>query len=71
MEVLVFKTNVRFKKHVTEIGTRLGQFPDITRWNVDLHDRDKILRIEAADLSPKAIENELQQAGYYCEELAD
>ncbi len=71
MEVLVFKTNVRLKKHVTEIANRLGQFPDISRWNFDLQDRDKILRIEADDLSAKAIENELQQAGYYCQELAD
>lgn len=71
MEVLVFKTNVRFKKHVTEVANRLGQLTDISRWNFDLQDKDRILRIEAADLSPKIIENELQQAGYFCEELAD
>ena len=71
MEVLVFKTNVRFKRHVTEVATRLGQFADISRWNFDLQDKDRILRIEAAALSPKIIENELQRAGYYCKELAD
>lgn len=71
MEVLVFKTNVRYKKHVTELANRLGKFTDINRWNFDLQDKDRILRIEAADLSPKLIETTLQQAGYYCEELAD
>ena len=69
MEVLVFKTNVRNKKHVTEIAIRLEQFPDINRWNFDLQDKDKILRIETLDLSPKIIETTLHQAGYYCEEL--
>lgn len=71
MEVLVFKTNVRLKKHIMEIADRLDRFSDISRWNFDLQDKDRILRIEAYDLSPKIIENELQQAGYYCEELGD
>ena len=69
MEVLVFKTNVRNKKHVTEVAHQLDQFTDISRWNFDLQDKDRILRIETDDLSPKIIENTLQQAGYYCEEL--
>ena len=69
MEVLVFKTNVRNKKHVTEVANRLAQFSDINRWNFDLQDKDKILRVEADDLSAKIIENTLQQAGYICEEL--
>ena len=69
MEVLVFKTNVRNKKHVIEIANRLDQFADINKWNFDLQDKDSILRVETSDLSPKIIENTLQQAGYYCEEL--
>jgi hypothetical protein len=71
MEVLVFKTNVRYKKHITEIAGQLNQFSDINRWNFDLQDKDRILRVEAVDLPPKIIEDTLQQAGYYCEELAD
>ena len=71
MEILVFKTNVRNKKHITEIANRLDQFSDINRWNFDLQDRDRILRIEADDLSPKLIENTLKEAGYFCEELGD
>ena len=43
----------------------------IQKWNVDLQDRDKILRIEARDLSPKIIEHTLLRAGYFCEELED
>jgi len=69
MEVLVFKTNVRNKKHINKVAPALEQFRDINRWNFDLQDKDKILRVEAAELSAKAIENSLKQAGYYCEEL--
>ena len=71
MEVLVFKTNVRYKKHINNVANQLEQFTDINRWNFDLQDKDKILRVETIDLSPKVIESALQQAGYYCEELAD
>ena len=71
MEVLVFKTNVRYKKHVHELADQLDQFTAINRWNFDLQDRDRILRIEANSLSPEVIANTLKQAGYHCEELCD
>lgn len=44
----------------------------IHRWNVDMHDIDNILRIEAdPSLSPRIIENTLQNGGWLCEELTD
>lgn len=69
MEILVFKTNVRNKKHIDEIADQLAQFADINRWNFDLQDKDKILRVEADAISPVVIENTLKKAGYYCKEL--
>jgi hypothetical protein len=71
MEVLVFKTNIRDRKRISEIEPHLDNIEGIIKWNVDLHDRDNILRIEAEKLSPRIIERELQHAGYYCEELED
>lgn len=71
MQVLVFKTNMKYKKHINEVVPHLDNVEGILRWNVDLHDRDKILRIETKDLSPRTIENILHRAGYYCEELRD
>jgi hypothetical protein len=71
MEVLVFKTNVRYKKNINAVASRLDQIADIDKWNFDLHDRDKILRVETVKLSPAIIENTLQQAGYFCRELED
>ena len=71
MEVLVFKTNIRYKKNVTAIHPHIANELGIIKWNVDLHDCDKILRIESLDLHPATIESLVQKAGYYCEELKD
>jgi hypothetical protein len=40
-----------------------------SKWNIDLHDIDKVLRVESIDLTPEAIANVVQMAGYYCVEL--
>ena len=71
MEILVFKTNIRFQKNIHAVSRFLDGMQGIVRWNVDLLDKDKVLRIEAVDLSPRVIENTLHYAGYYCEELPD
>ena len=69
MEILVFKTDIRFKKQLNQVKPHLGNIDGILRWNIDLQDRDKILRIESHNLSPRMIEERLQKAGYYCCEL--
>ncbi len=71
MNILVFKTNIRYKKHLNEIVPYLNSTAGILRWNVDFHDKDKILRIEASNLNPQSVETMLQGAGYFCEELED
>lgn len=71
MEVLIFKTNIRHKKHIDVIGSYMAQQPGIIKWNIDLKDVDKILRIETTDLHPAKIESLVKSAGYYCEELTD
>jgi len=69
MEVLVFKTNLRFKKQINAVKPHINNLHGITRWNVDLDDIDSVLRIESDNLSPRKVEATLQQAGYFCEEL--
>jgi hypothetical protein len=69
MDILVFKTNLKFKKDITGAVTHIEQIPGVMRWNVDLKDCDKILRIESKNLSPKVVERVLTDIGYYCEEL--
>ena len=69
MEVLVFKTNLRFKKQITEVTPHINNLHGIARWNVDLDDVDKVLRIESENLCARTVETTLQQAGFNCEEL--
>lgn len=71
MNILVFKTNIRYKKQVSAVTKHMNTIDGIIRWNVDLHDKDKILRIETISLSPRVVENTLLQAGYACQELED
>lgn len=72
MHILVFKTNLEDIGLVHHAGRLLNPMTGIHRWNVDLHDKDNILRIEA-DLivSPRQVEQLLQNEGFTCEELAD
>lgn len=71
MDILIFKTNLHNPKLINQAGSVLQSIPGIHRWNVDTHDCDNILRIEAQQLSARAVESRLQDAGYYCEELLD
>ncbi len=69
MEILVFKTNIKGKKQVNDIGRHFNDQPLISKWNVDLLDVDKVLRIETPGVPAPVIEKLVKNAGYYCEEL--
>ncbi|MDF2187028.1 hypothetical protein [Paraflavitalea sp. CAU 1676] len=69
MDILIFKTNLRYRKNIHHIGSHIEKLKGVIRWNVDMHDKDRILRIEAKDLNPRLVENTLSHAGYSCEEL--
>ena len=69
MDILVFKTNLTDAKRISDIESVLDIHPHIIEWNVDLYDRDNILRVVANKTSPESIEKLLFNAGYYCEEL--
>lgn len=69
MEILIFKTNVESKRQIKKLFPVLRKLQGIARWNVDLHDTDNVLRVEAVSVSPRTIETTIQQAGYFCKEL--
>ena len=70
-EVLVFKTNILSDEDVEKIGHVLASENNITRWNIDRDDIDKVLRIECDQLQPEAVIKVLRDAGFECEELPD
>jgi hypothetical protein len=70
--VLVFRTSLQTQydlERVREVLNRLTGSPD--RWQCDLEDRDKVLRIVDADLSAADIIAVLHNAGYDCAALED
>ena len=71
MDILIFKTNLNNTELVTQAKPIIQNIRGIHRWNVDMQDCDHVLRIEAVQVSPRSIEDILQDAGYYCEELQD
>ncbi|HMC84885.1 MAG TPA: hypothetical protein VKI61_05140 [Chitinophagaceae bacterium] len=71
MEVLILKTNIRYMKQVKTVAPLLDGRDNISRWNIDLEDIDKVLRIESNDIELTEIVQLIQDAGFHCEELAD
>ncbi len=70
-KILVFKTNILSRKEVKRLGLVLHKLAGVCRWNVDLMDIDKVLRIETEGLQAQEIIDVLTEAGYFCEELPD
>ncbi|MBO9150844.1 hypothetical protein ACFOTA_01380 [Chitinophaga sp. GCM10012297] len=68
-EILVFRTNIRFKKDLRQIGPVLEKEPGVLKWNVDREDADKVLRIEASALTPEKVIQLVSREGFFCEEL--
>jgi hypothetical protein len=69
--ILVFRTNINTAGDLEGISMPVSQLPGIIRWNVNLEDPEKILRIESStDISNQVIET-IKSNGYSCEELPD
>jgi hypothetical protein len=70
-EILVFKTNIRYKKDVNKVSPLLESDSRVMDWNVDQMDIDNVLRIASDELHPTEVITMIQTAGYFCEELPD
>ncbi len=68
--VEVFKTNVADKEVADMLRESLEQFP-ACKINFDLHDSDRILRLEGDDICTATVTDLLQTEGFDCELLAD
>jgi len=69
--LLIFKTNIGSKKQVAKVAKLLNDEDEILRWNIDLQDIDRVLRIEAINVGKHKIISIIENAGFFCEELAD
>ena len=65
----VFKTNVKKKSQAKEILAVLQQHFPCSKINFDLHDCDKILRIEGEKFVSEKVMALVKERGYYCDIL--
>jgi len=65
----VFKTSVRSQEQANLVGAFLNILLPYDAWNFDLEDRDRILRVETADLIPETVITILNSQGFECSEL--
>jgi hypothetical protein len=66
--ILVFKTSVDSATKIEMVKPHLDQIPAVHKWNFDLWDCDKILRVDGpAEISPTVIHT-LNKQGFNCVE---
>lgn len=70
-QILIFKTNVDSPMHVLKVEGLFRSIHSIIRWNFDLEDCDRILRVVVSDIHmrPEMIEQLLRSEGICCEYL--
>ncbi len=67
--IFVFKTSVKSKVHVKLLKPHLEKKLPNTKWNFDLEDNDKILRIESRENVVLKTIDLLHSQNFVCEEL--
>jgi hypothetical protein len=69
MTVFVFKTNVKDASVAAVICRDIGASEGVWRVNFDLHDDDKILRVEAGTPVAELVCDMVRNRGFVCDEL--
>lgn len=69
MPVSIYKTNITSKVKIKKVKPLLDALLHNEKWNFDLDDCDKILRIESSKNINNSIVAALHHAGFKCEEL--
>jgi hypothetical protein len=67
--ILIFKTNINTPELIKKAGSILSAQSEIKKWNVDMDDCDKVLRIETSRYEVENVIGILKPHEIYCEEL--
>ena len=67
--IFVFKTSVRTKQQVQQLKPHIDKTLPNAKWNFDLEDIDKILRIDSEENIVLIIIDLLTIHKFFCEEL--
>jgi len=67
--IYIFRTSVNTEKDVQKLKPYLNELLQQEKWNFDLDDCDKILRIDSRNEISKAVTKLMHITGFACEEL--
>lgn len=65
----IFKTNIHSVEQIKNADSFLSTHSKIEKWNIDLDDCDKVLRIESCPLVINDVIESLAPFNIYCEAL--
>jgi hypothetical protein len=69
MIISIYKTDINTKSKLRKVKPVLNRILLNSKWNFDLEDCDKILRVESDTNCSAFLITELSKIGIYCEEL--
>lgn len=69
METLQFKTNINCGGCVAKVTPKLNETEGICHWHVDTNNPNKILTVEAENISAKEVMDAVSKAGFKIEEV--
>ena len=69
METLKFKTNIKCGGCIATVTPFLNQVNEIKNWEVDTVNPDKILTVEAENITAGDVISKIKEAGYTAESI--
>jgi hypothetical protein len=67
--IFIFKTNIHTEFDKLRIKNVLDASQKVLKWNIDMDDADRVLRIVSDSLRPEQIISVLDYIGFECSEL--
>ena len=67
--IFIFKTNIQTEFDKLRIKNVLDASQKVLKWNIDMDDADRVLRIVSDSLRPEQIISLLDYVGFECSEL--
>lgn len=67
--IYIFKTNINTLEQIKKANSFLSKNSKIEKWNIDLEDCDKVLKVESSQLETCDIIGSLKPFNIYCEVL--
>lgn len=67
--ISIYKTNIENNLQIDKLSKQLNELIGNSKWNFDLEDCDKILRVDTQNNISKLVIEKLTALGFDCEEI--